>query len=312
MKDLRRVPLLALLIAGSSYAQAGPPADAGLHTQGGQAQVFAAADPSGGSRELPAKGEGIAPLPDAPGAQLAQAQQTDQPKPPPCLVSVQAASAPEAASAAESQRPCRPNPDTNPYKRFLDNGKPIPLSPKQKGYLAVHDVIDPFNLLTIVANSAFTIGIDAHTAYGPGMPGFGRSVGYSFLQDATGEFIGTFAVCSALHEDPHYHRLPQGTPFQRIVHAISRTVIAQHDNGKAMPNYENFITYPASAEISNLYVPGVHVDAPSTVARIFIGLATDPVNNLITEFLPDFAKRVHVRVVFVQQIINQVARGESL
>ena len=193
--------------------------------------------------------------------------------------------------------------------RFLDNGKPIPLSPRQKGYLAFHDIIDPFNLMTIGANSAFTVGINSHSAYGPGMKGFGRSVGYSFLQDTTGEVIGTFGICSLFHEDPHYHRMPSGTPFARVVHAISRTVIAQHDDGRPMPNYEVLITYPASAEISNLYVPGIHGNGPSTAARIFTGLATDPINNIITEFLPDFAKRFHVRVVFLQQIINQVASG---
>ena len=172
---------------------------------------------------------------------------------------------------------------------------------------AVRDVIDPFNLLTITANAAFTVGIDSRTAYGPGMKGFGRDVGYSFVQDATGEFIGTYAVCSILHQDPRYHREPHASTMRRVGHALKHTVISQHDDGTPMLNYENFITYPASAELSNLYVPGVHGNGPSTVVRIVTGLATDPVNNLITEFLPDFARRFHVRIVFVQQILNQIA-----
>jgi hypothetical protein len=32
-----------------------------------------------------------------------------------------------------------------------------------------------------------------------------------------------------------------------------------------------------------------------------------PVDNFITEFLPDIASHIHVRVVLVQRIINQVA-----
>lgn len=252
-------------------------------------------------------------LPDAPRAQTESAPLKAPDKPEPCLslppTSAIQTSAPEASSAAQARNnPCAV--PQNPYKRFLDNGKPIPLSPRQKGYLAFHDIIDPFNLLTITANSAFTVGINSHSAYGPGFKGFGRDIGYSFSQDATGEVIGTFGICSLLHEDPHYHRTPSGRPFERFVHAISRTVIAQHDDGHLMPNYEVLITYPASAEISNLYVPGVHGNGPSTVARIFTGLATDPVNNIITEFLPDFAKHFHVRVVFLQQIINQIATGQ--
>lgn len=205
--------------------------------------------------------------------------------------------------------PCAKLP--SPYQPFLNSTAPSPLSVKQKGYLAVRDMVDPFNVLTILGNSAFTIGLDAHTGYGPGMRGFGRNVGVTALQESTGEFIGTFLVCSLFHEDPHYHRMVDARPLRRVVHAIGRTFLAQHDDGTLMPNYENLITYPASAEISNLYVPGVHGDAASTIQRILTGLATDPVSNLITEFLPDLAKRVHIRVVFVQQILNQIVADQQ-
>lgn len=274
------------------------------------------APPQPGSAEVTAvrlsEATSGASLPEAPGVQSAGYVQGDRHNqvPDPCGGQTHTDKLPpEAASAAELQAPCAV-PAQNPYKRFLDNGKAIPLSPRQKAFLAYHDIIDPFNLLTIVGNSAFTVGINPHNDYGPGLRGFGRSVGYSFLQDATGEVIGTFGICSLFHEDPHYHRMPSGRTFERVVHAISRTVIAQHDDGTPMPNYEVLITYPASAEITNLYVPGVHGNAPSTVARVLTGLATDPINNIITEFLPDFAKHFHVRVVFLQQIINQVASRE--
>lgn len=214
----------------------------------------------------------------------------------------------EAASAAATRTPCVARED--PYRRFLNSPVPSPLTPKQKGVLALRNFSDPFNLLTVVGNAAVTIAADSHTPYGPGFEGFGRYTGYSVVEDATGEFLGTFLLCSVFGEDPHYHRIPDARPMRRVLHAISRTIIAQSDNGHTMPNYENLIGYPASAEISNLYVPGVDGNGPSTVARIITGLATDPISNLITEFLPDVAERVHVRVVFVQQIINEVASGQ--
>jgi hypothetical protein len=249
-------------------------------------------------------------LPDSPGAAVQAATATvAAPKaPPPCAGGNYVPSDPKALAAQEALNPCK---RPNIYRFFLDTTAPSPLTVSQKGYLSFRDVVDPFNILTIAGNSAFTVGIDAHSAYGPGMKGFGKNVGVSFLQDATGEFIGTFAVCSLFHEDPHYHRMPQARPTRRIAHAIARTVVAQSDTGTLMPNYENLITYPATAEISNLYVPGIHGNLPSTMARVFTGLATDPINNLITEFLPDFARRVHIRVVFVQHIMNQVAREQD-
>ncbi len=255
-------------------------------------------------------------------AQKAVLANTGTPGRPPCVPTTGTPAEAEPAGGGtanvsvvqeKNERPqAQPCAQVNPYQRFLSTSHAVSLSPKQKGYLAVRDVTDPFNLLTIVGNSAVTVGLDAHTSYGPGFEGFGRNVGVSLLQDVTGEFIGTFGVCSLFHQDPHYHRLPEASPGRRVMHAIVRTVVAQSDTGKLIPNYANLITYPASAEISNLYVPGIQGNAEATWARIFTSLGTDPANNLITEFLPDIAKHVHVRVLFVQQIINQVARsGEN-
>jgi hypothetical protein len=238
-------------------------------------------------------------LPDAPSA-------TEQPPPSPDPCAAQHSTVnPEASSASAAQKPCNPKEDK--YARFVNTPAPTPMTPRQKGRLAIHDVVDPFNIVTIFLNSGFTVAINSHTAYGPGIKGFGRDAGYSFVQDATGEAIGTWGVCSLLHEDPRYHRMPDATVMRRLAHALSHAVIAQHDDGRLMPNYEDLITYPASAEIANLYVPGVATNLPSTVERVLVGLATEPIDNIITEFLPDFAKRIHVHVVFVQQIIDKVA-----
>ncbi len=268
-----------------------------------------------------------AALPDSPGFAALQKQVASSQKqaatapqktphqsgaqaPVPCPATGSVAySDPEATSAAVARTPCVASED--PYRRFLNSAAPAPLTPKQKGVLALRNLSDPFNLLTVVGNAAVTIAADSHTAYGPGFEGFGRYTGYSVVEDATGEFLGTFLLCSVFGQDPHYHRMPEARPMRRVVHAISRTFIGQSDYGRTIPNYENLIGYPASAEISNLYVPGVNGNGPSTVARIVTGLATDPISNLITEFLPDVAKRVHVRVVFVQQIINEVASGQQ-
>jgi hypothetical protein len=76
-----------------------------------------------------------------------------------------------------------------------------------------------------------------------------------------------------------------------------------------MPNYATLLTYPISAEISNLYVPGIQTNAASTARRVAIGLATDPAGSIVAEFLPDVARRIHVHIVFVQEILNQAILG---
>jgi hypothetical protein len=266
-----------------------------------------------------------AELPDSPG-QAQQDQQSivvvakaafasDGTKPPLCRTGNWMGHHPPADdpehSASTSAAPLACVDSLNPYVRFLDTSVPIPMTPRQKGYLAFRDVIDPFNLATIFGSSAISIAADSHSAYGPGFGGFAELSGVSLLQDATGEFFGTFLIPSIAHQDPHYHRMPTASVPRRLLHAVSHTVIAQSDFGHNMPNYAAFFTYPIASEISNLYVPGIESDGPSTVKRIFIGYALDPVNNLIIEFLPDVARRIHVRVIFVQQIINQIAVTSS-
>jgi hypothetical protein len=198
-----------------------------------------------------------------------------------------------------------------PYQRFLGTEVVIPMTWQQKGYLALHDLTDPANFGTIVGISAISIGADPDTAYGPGLKGFGKSVGVSLLQDATGQFIGAFAIPVIAHQDPRYLRMPHARLSKRILYSVSRTVIGRHDDGTYMPNYATLFNYPIGAVIANQYVPGIAGDTSSTIDRVAIGLATDPANNLLNEFLPDVAAHVHIRIIFVQRILNNIASGAN-
>ncbi len=192
-------------------------------------------------------------------------------------------------------------------QRFLTDVFSLPMTSRQKAFVAATDVSDPGNLLVIGASSAIYTATTPRSAYGPGLKGFGRNYGYSLSQGATGEFFGTWLIPSIAHQDPRYHRMPGAPTSRRIFHALAHTVVTQHDDGSPMLNYATLLTYPISAEIANLYVPGLHTNSSSTGQRIFIGLLSDPSDALINEFLPDLARRVHIRVTFFQQVINDIS-----
>ncbi|HEX9201723.1 MAG TPA: hypothetical protein VF865_19350 [Acidobacteriaceae bacterium] len=196
-------------------------------------------------------------------------------------------------------------PTPNPYTPFLNSTAPAPLTPKQKALLAFHNFKDPGNLASVAYTSAIAIGTDAHTAYGPGWKGFGENFGYRLVRDATAEVVGTFLIPSITHEDPRYHRMPDASAPRRVLHAVSRTVIAQSDTGKLMPNYATLLGTPIRAEIANLYIPGVRCNLPGTAERVLTSYAENPIDNLVTEFLPDVAKHVHLHVLFAQRLLNQ-------
>jgi hypothetical protein len=261
-------------------------------------------------------------LPDAPSAQMSQSAAAEgQPQLSPADGS---GKDPNGAAAVTPIRPCTDSNYTmdkmplqgpppcipeNPIAPFVTSIHIEPLTSKQKGVLAIRDVLDPFNFITIAGYSAIAVAVDPDSAYGPGFKGFAKLSGYGLAEDAQGEFFQTFLIASLFHQDPRYHRMPTASFKRRLWHAIEHTYVSQHDDGRKMPNYATLMTYPISAELSNLYVPGIQTDGRSTVKRIGIGIATDPAGAIVAEFLPDVARRIHIRIVFAQQILNQVMAG---
>ncbi|HEY0163323.1 MAG TPA: hypothetical protein VGB69_11635 [Edaphobacter sp.] len=299
-----------LLLPGVAVAQTSP-------------QTVQTSDPVSSSTDSPAPTESPAPpddLPDAPSAKLAQQQDSV------------AGDKTSLKASDQEQKPCdllhalgpihfnpkdvdTPRPRCSelvyPYQRVHGINVIIPLNWKQKGYLAAHYTTDLASFGTIAGISAINIAADSHTAYGPGWSGYGKLVGISLLQNATGEFFGAFAIPSLTHQDPRYFRVPERPFKKRLLYAITRSYVSRSDEGKTIPNYGVLATYPIVAELSNLYVPGIESDGPSTAERILTGLALDPVNNIVNEFLPDVAKHVHVRIIFVQQILNNIAVSQG-
>jgi len=199
----------------------------------------------------------------------------------------------------------------DPFQRFLNGSGPYPLRPKQKAILAWKGVSDPFNLLTIGGISVISIASDSHSAYGPGVEGWAKLSGVSLTQDATHEFLSTFLISSLAHQDPHYHRMPNASYKRRIAHCIYQVVWTQGDNGRGMFNYANVIGGAMEEGISDAYVPYSDTGWSAAASRYGFSLATDPIGNFITEFVPDVSRHVNIHIVFVQRLINQVARQEG-
>jgi len=204
-------------------------------------------------------------------------------------------------------------PIVNWYARFLTGPEVKPMTPREKAILAVRDVIDPFNLITITGESGIAVALNSHSVYGPGFYGWTKSGATSLTQDITGEFFGTFLIPSIAHQDPHYHRMPKASIPRRILHCIDQIAWTRGDNGKNMVNYAVLVGFMFDDAVDDLYVPGQETNFRASAERYATGLGTAPIDNFITEFLPDIASHIHVRVVLVQRIINQVARtgGES-
>lgn len=270
-----------------------------------------------GSAQTPNMAGG-ADLPEAPSAQMSRATAGSG-------QSEEAQAKPAGEEAAKAAlRPCKdsdyvmekmplqgPPPciPENPISPYVTSMHIQPLTSKEKGLLAIRDFLDPFNFITIAGYSAIAIAENSHSAYGSGMKGVATLTGYGLVEDAQGEFFQTYAIPSLVHQDPRYHRMPSGSVKRRIGHAVRHTFVSEHDDGTGMPNYATLGTYVISAELSNLYVPGLQTDAKATARRIGVGIATDPAGALAAEFLPDVARHIHINVRFIQNILDTVATG---
>jgi hypothetical protein len=184
-------------------------------------------------------------------------------------------------------------------------------TPRELGSMAVRSVVDPFNLLTIAGTSAFSVGTDSHSPYGPGFEGWGKLSGVALTQDMTNAFLETFLIPSIDHQDPHYHRLPNASLKLRIAHCIYQPFWTDDDLGRGMFNYATVIGDIAGEGINMGYVPYQKEGWGASADRVAVNLATTPIGNFVTEFVPDLASHINLNVVFVQRIINRVATEES-
>jgi hypothetical protein len=199
----------------------------------------------------------------------------------------------------------------NWYQRFTNGPQERPLTPGDKGWLAARNFLDPFSLVAVAGEAGISVAADSHSAYGPGMPGFGRSVGVGVTEDMTGEFFGTFLIPSLAHQDPHYYRMEHAPIHRRICHAVVQVFWTRSDNGKGMPNYANLVGFAFDDVMANLYVPGRETNLGASADRYAIDVASAPIGNFVSEFLPDVASHIHVQIAIIQRIINQVVKTES-
>jgi hypothetical protein len=195
----------------------------------------------------------------------------------------------------------------NWYNRFVTGPDVMRFSPEQKFRLAVTNIINPFNLGTIVGEAGIEVAVNSHTPYGPGIGGWAKMSGTNLTQDMTDQFFGTFLIPSITHTDPHYHRRPDLSLPRRIWHCVDQIVWQRDDNGGHTFNYSEIVAPVIDISISNLYVPDLQTNFAADAERYGVGLATAPIDNFITEFLPSIASHIHTHVVFVQRVINQVA-----
>lgn len=285
------VPNSELVAASASHPADPPPitahiasvSDASLFSPSGQ-QTFPPALPARGKVNMPGLQSGYLPEPH------------------PCIADFCTQLPPRRSCCALS---------VDPFREYLRQNSIHIDTPRELARMAARGVIDPFNLLTIVGTSAFSVGTDAHTRFGPGALGIAKYSGVALTQDMTNAFFETFLIPSIDHQDPRFRRMPNATLKRRIAHCIYQPIWTDSDTGQGMFNYATVVGDVADELVGVTYVPYQRVGVGPAASRVAVNLATTPLGNIVTEFLPDVARHINFNVVFVQRVINRVAAAET-
>jgi hypothetical protein len=94
---------------------------------------------------------------------------------------------------------------------------------------------------------------------------------------------------------------------RRAFHCVYQIFWQRADSGRRTLNYSHIFGPMVDMSLANLYVPGQQTHFSADAERYGVDLATAPIDNFITEFVPSIAAHIHTHVVFVQRIVNQVA-----
>ena len=94
---------------------------------------------------------------------------------------------------------------------------------------------------------------------------------------------------------------------RRAFHCVYQIFWQRADNGRRTFNYSQIVGPMVDMPLDNLYVPGQQTHFSADAERYGVDLATAPIGNFITEFVPSIASHIHIHVVFVQRLVNQVA-----
>ena len=201
-----------------------------------------------------------------------------------CLASVVAApltmaqTQPAGGAADREARPAAVPPSTT-----LPAYTPMTQGERAKYY--VQRMFSPESVLRSAAGASINQALDTPHEWHQGAEGYGRrfasSYGEHIVQATT--MYGTSAI---FHEDNRYFRSGRTGFGNRLVYALSSTVLARHDDGDRYISASRLLSYGAAASLSRLWQP------PSTskfanAGRVFgITLGVEAGFNVAREFLP--------------------------
>lgn len=170
-----------------------------------------------------------------------------------------------------------------------------PLTSKEKFSEWAQSSYDPLGLGAGAVEAATLeySSTDGFCGYGGGWSGYGKCFGSLELDGDVSSFIGDYALAVALHQDPRYFRVGEGSYGKRVWYAVSRVFVTYNDSGKTVFYSSALSGTVIAGALSNLYYPAKDTGAGPTMNRIALDLGNTALYNAAAEFWPDINRKLH-------------------
>ena len=178
--------------------------------------------------------------------------------------------------------PCPPMQIVNFYQRFMNGPEVKPLTPREKAHLAVRNVLDPFNAVTILGNAAIDRRVTTPILrYGPGMHGFAKAGRRQLHRRHDGRVRRHFP--HPLHRSPG-SALPSHapTPPSSAASCMPSCRSAGHKatTARACQTTPTFSASPSMPRSPTSTSPGIQTDLPATASSLRHRLGARPHRQL--------------------------------
>ncbi len=166
------------------------------------------------------------------------------------------------------------------------------LSAGQKFELFVDNSVSVHTVTWALLGSAAGQLDDSPTGYGEESGGYGKRFGSSMARQASSNFFGTFALASALHQDPRFYPEIRPAFFHAVKYSVQRVFVTRNDDGRNVANWSG-LGGPLMAEgLANVYWPEQNRTVGDTFFRYGLDLATKAGGNMLREYWPVFYAKI--------------------
>jgi hypothetical protein len=225
---------------------------------------------------------------------IASAQSSvDRPGPQPAAV----VNDPLLPNAPSPQPAAFGEPVASATAKYIEPGwQAPPLDARGKVAETLHDLYAPDSFLGFISAAGYSQLVNGQPHYGVDRGAFGERLGAAAIRDSSQDLFTGAVFAPLLHQDTRYYVLGDGHSFtNRLLYAVSRSLITRNDDGRQTLNSSLLLGYGAAAALTDAYYPQGDRTAKNTVKTYGASIGGAAVGFAFHEFMGDALEITHLR-----------------